>query len=393
MVKKLTPLSLIFLLSFLMTLHAERPTALIVTGEPSGEELAAWYVKKTNLRSTHDITLVGSEILSQQLRVSRLPGFDDLKNMTILGGLGALSQALITKHFLFRRFVEKIIQLAPSRLILIDFPFVNLRLARAIKKELPQTLITYIAPPELWFWGCWGIDTYLRNYCNECIVLYPHEQAWYTEHHITTQWYGYPYEQAFLPFLTSTPHPAAELALLPGSRPLEVKKTLPLMCAALKNCTTRSQFHVLIAQADAIPDRLILDIIQAHGLENQITLIKQSERTRLSRCFYALTKPGTITLHLALLGVPHAVILKNSWLNAAVLKYLIKPKAFGLPNLLSSTEVSDEFIQEKATPEVLSAHLDKIFLAFQNQTDFYTLRRHQINVFRQAFLNRDQTSN
>ena len=345
MVKKITLLDLIFLLSFLMPLqHATRPTALIVTGEPSGEELAAWYIKKTNLSSSHDITVVGSETLSHHLKVSRLPGFDELKSMTILGGLGALSHALITKHFLFRRLVEKIIQLAPSRLVLIDFPFVNLRLARAIKKALPQTHIIYIAPPELWFWGCWGIDTYLRNYWNECIVLYPHEQAWYSQQHITTQWYGYPYEQDFLPFLTSTTHPAAELALFPGSRPLEVKKTLPLMCSALKRCTTRSQFHIVIAQADAIPDRLILDIVQEHGLENQIMLIKQSERARLSRCFYALTKPGTVTLHLALLGIPHAVILKNSWLNAAVLKYLIKPKAFGLPNLLSSTQVSDEFI-------------------------------------------------
>lgn len=386
MKKKLTTVIIIFIFNGCSFFVLAKNTAMIITGEPSGEELACWYVRKTSLAQTHTITALASKKTLEVISASSLEGFDDLKQVNILRGVGTLFWALISKHLLYRKLVKKIFLDAPDLLVLVDFPWINLRLACALKKMLPATKIVYIAPPELWFWGRWGIDSYLRNYCDERIVLYPQEQLWYSKKNLEVRWLGYPYEDEFYRYLSRNICPIGELALLPGSREAEVKKSLPLMCQALLCSKARDSLNVLIVKSHAIPEKIITDIVSAYGLERKVIILNQNDRERLSFCFYALTKPGTVTLHLALLGVPHAVIFKGSWLTSLILKNLIKPKALGLPNLLSEDPVCEEFLQEHACPRVLAEHIDAVFFAFQNKAESYKLRRNKVDSFRKAFV-------
>ncbi len=390
--KKLTTVIGMFLLFISLPLSAiDRPKAFIITGEQSGEDLARWFVQTTKLDESHNLFIVASKALAEELGINHLDGFESLAGVTILHGVGSLLKELIAQRSTYNRLIQTIIDAKPERLILIDRPWVNVRLARAIKKAAPSISITYAAPPELWFWGCWYIDTILKNYCDELIVLCPHEQAWYAQRGLTTKWLGYPYAQEFEKFLTQEPISTNELALLPGSRLPEVQKSLPLMCEAIKQSKVCDQIKIIVVQAASIPREVIDQIIAQHGLTDKIRIVSHDDKERLSRCFYALTKPGTITLHLALLGVPHAVVFKTSWVNSVILNYIIKPKAFGLPNLLSPTSVCDEFIQETAHVSTLAAHLDEVFLSFKEKGEAYKLRQQKINLFRNAFLKQERT--
>jgi lipid-A-disaccharide synthase len=362
------------------------PIACLITGEQSGEELADWFLRKTELHKTHILHALASKDFCKKLSLHSLDGFDTLRNVNIMGGVGNLCKQFCLQQSTYTKLCDQIIALKPDKVILVDLPWVNLRLARQLKKSLPSTLITFIAPPELWFWGCWRIDKWLQQYCDECIVLYPHEQSWYAAKGIKTTWLGYPYEAEFHSFIEQDPTPTACLALLPGSRELEVLKSLPLMCKAVKQCVNLNNFTIIVIKPPSISEQLLATIIADQGLSNKIKIVQHTDRTQLSHCFYALTKPGTITLHLALLGVPHAVIFKSSWINKIILNYLIQPKALGLPNLLCFEPMCDEFIQEAANPTALAQHLDAVYEAFQKGKSCYKLRRHRVDLFRKAFL-------
>jgi lipid-A-disaccharide synthase len=401
MIKQAMRLSIKFIVVLLLSTviaHAQlnttpivsKETACLITGEQSGEELAAWFLSTTKIHTTYEVHALASDQLLNKFPIANLGDYNDLRDINILNGAWNLFSQVVLQQSTYNRLVRQIVKLNPKKLILIDLPWVNLRLARSVKKILPRTHITFIAPPELWFWGCWGIDKLLKDYCDECIVLYPHEQVWYTTKGIRTTWLGYPYIEEFRSFIEHPRKLKPCLALLPGSRTFEVAKSLPLFCQALKQCSTLGQFEVVVVQANSIEAEQLSQIITQYELQDLVTIIPQADRTRLSSCFYALTKPGTVTLQLALLGIPHAVVFKSSWLSNFIMSHMIKPKAFGLPNLLSEAEVSDEFIQNAATPANLAAHIDAVFSSFKNEAESYKLRRQKVSQFAKAFLEHDK---
>lgn len=361
----------------------------IITGELSGEELAEWFLEKTQIHKTHLVYAVTPNNRLEKFPIIKLKDYKDLAEVNIFNGLSKLLSQIIRQQSTYKKLLTHIIEINPEHLILVDLPWVNLRLARSIKKRFPATHVTFIAPPELWFWGCWGIDKFLKNYCDECIVLYPHEQAWYSAKGVNTSWLGYPHIENFRSFIEQPTTPQSQIALLPGSRPSEIEKNLPLFCKALKKCKTLGEFKIILIQAASIQAQRLSQIIAEENLQDLITIIPQEDRACLSSCFYALTKPGTITLHLALLGIPHAVIFKTSWVNYFILNNIINPKALGLPNLLSDTKVSDEFIQNEASPENLAIHIDAVFSAFKKNAESYTLQRHKVARFAKVFLDHD----
>lgn len=382
--KKLT--TVIFATSFFFCpLWANQKHAVVITGELSGENLCRWFLNKTKLRETHTLTMLASTPLVKELEASPLKDFDELKELTLLNGIGQLVKKLISTYSRFQHLADIISNVAPEKLILIDFPWVNLRLAKIIKKKSPKTFITYIAPPELWFWGTWGIDSYLKKYCDEVIVIYPQEQKWYAKLGLTVHWLGYPYAEKFKN-LSKKESKANTLALLPGSRKFEVEKSLPLMCETIQKCPSANEMNIIVVAASSIDYNDIKEILELHNLSEKIKIVPQDDYESLSSCFYALTKPGTITLELALLGIPHAVIMKHSFINEMILKYVINPQSLGLPNLLSGEKICEEFVQEQATPENIATHLDLIFGSFKNNQNSYTLLREKMDSLRKKII-------
>lgn len=372
---------------YLNSYSSECPAkTVIITGEPSGEELAYWYAKKVKLHAAEEIYILASDTTANKLNAVKLEGFDALKKTNILNGLFPLLKELIQTNSLYRKLEQHILDLQPSKIILIDFPWVNLRLARTIKKHLPKTEIIFIAPPELWFWGCWKIDALLRDFCDSCVVLYPHESDWYKAKNIKATWLGYPYLEEFRSCIGNAQHPLNHLVLLPGSREEEVARFLPIFCKALKKTVMLQECKVFLLKAPSVATEQITAILEKENLHEVIDIIQADEKSRLQNCFYALSKPGTNTLQLALLGVPHAIIFTSSFLSELFLRYIIKPKALSLPNLLSGEPLVDEFRGAQATPEVIAQHLDKLFFAFKNQATSYTLRQQKLDNFRKAFL-------
>ncbi len=89
----------------------------------------------------------------------------------------------------------------------------------------------------------------------------------------------------------------------------------------------------------------------------------------------ALAKSGTVTLELAISGVPMVTAYKVGGLEAFILRRAIKVQSVILANLVIGEEVIPEFLQEDCTAENLAGALRAI-LAHTPE------RRRQVEAFR-----------
>jgi lipid-A-disaccharide synthase len=64
----------------------------------------------------------------------------------------------------------------------------------------------------------------------------------------------------------------------------------------------------------------------------------------------ALAKPGTVTLEIALLGIPFVVTTRVNRLTAFLIRRLVRVSSYTMPNLIAGRAIVPEFLQEDADP-------------------------------------------
>lgn len=343
-----------------------------VAGEVSGDRLAAWYVRFLKRHGREfDIEAIGGDALkAENVRL-----YERLETLNVTGIVEVVRH--IPKLLrLMRNLCDHIVHNAVDEVIVVDFPGFNLRLIQRLKQYAPNIKITYLSPPQLWCWGAWRLAT-LEKYCDKIVVLYPFEVAWYAERGVLVEWIGSPVQEMLQPYRQEQHKKTPTIAILPGSRPSEVTTLLPIFLRAARIILHKyPTVRFVIPQAPSISGSMIDELIKKHALDDvwaSVDVINDGDNryNQLARCCAALSKPGTVTLELALLEVPTVVGYKTSWLTYQIAKRLVTVAYMGLPNLLTGGGAGPECIQDDCTPEVLAAKLDEIYNAFSNGDGLY----------------------
>ena len=125
--------------------------------------------------------------------------------------------------------------------------------------------------------------------------------------------------------------------------------------------------------ASTINKTIVTDILKTNNIEKDVTLIENENEkyNELSKCCLALTKPGTVTLELALLGIPAIVAFKTSWLSYFIGKAVVSIEYMSLPNLFANKEIYKEHIQTTFTEKILSEELNSNYLNFIKKNKQY----------------------
>ncbi|MCF7899412.1 lipid-A-disaccharide synthase [Candidatus Babeliales bacterium] len=361
-----------------------------VSGEVSGDRLGAWYLKR--LKQDYEaiqVTAIGGHFL--QNAGAKL--YKNLEELNIVG----VSEIIKKIPFIFKflkNLKEYILQNNFEEIVLIDFPGFNLRLAKALKKANPKIKITYLSPPQTWIWGKWRIKK-LKKYCDELIVLYPFEVEWYKKYGLNTFYFENPvysklkesFEkwQVDQEFLKNKKN---QIAIIPGSRTSEIKKLLPFVVEIIKkinNSWPDLKIVLPIAQSfsyDFIEKELKKLFGEQYNFFRKNIILVQDEKEKLkllSQCCLAITKPGTVTLELALLKVPSIVFYKTSWLTYFLARPLIKVKYMSLPNLLLNKLVFEEFIQQDCKINNIFKYFSKLYEDFLYNSHVY--QKYQKDLF------------
>jgi lipid-A-disaccharide synthase len=139
---------------------------------------------------------------------------------------------------------------------------------------------------------------------------------------------------------------APSIVLLPGSRPTELKKHLPVFREALRliRATKPGTRAVMVLPEQVTP------LARQMGLPEDVA-VQNNLADALARADLAIAKSGTVTLECAYFGVPTVVMYKTSALTFAIAKRIVQVKWAAMPNILANEEVFPEFVQSAATAE------------------------------------------
>ena len=200
----------------------------------------------------------------------------------------------------------------------IDFPDFNFRLAAAVRK-LGIPIIYYISP-QLWAWRSSRMRV-MKRIADRVLVIFPFEEQIYRDAGVPVQFVGHPLvdlaraqepKDSFLRELGSTPSRPI-VALLPGSRPNEVERLLPVMREAVRPISDRLPgVQFVIARAPSLDDGLFSNVMW-DSVEPALVLARTDDVLAIADV--VITASGTATVQAALHGRPMVVVYQLSPLS------------------------------------------------------------------------------
>lgn len=246
---------------------------------------------------------------------------------------------------------EDILRFRPDVLVLIDYPGFNLRIAEWAKSQ--GVKVCYYISPQVWAWKEGRVKK-IREIVDKMLVILPFEVPFYERWNYGVTYVGHPLiEVVEAERAKPLPAPLSAkpiIALLPGSRAMEIRQKLPVMLAAAKNFP---DYQAIIAGAPAQPDALYEELMGDTGA----ILIRNQTYDVLRQARAALVTSGTATLETALFGVPQIVCYRGNPISYQLAKRFIKVKYISLVNLILDRPAVPERIQHELTEEMLVGDL------------------------------------
>ena len=326
------------------------PKIMLVAGEVSGDIHAA------NLVSDMRILMPGlqvSAVCGERLRaagVNCLASTEELAHM----GLVEVIRELPRIRALMNRLVAHADRNRPDLAVLVDSPDFNLRLARRLKK-IGIPVVLYVSP-QLWAWRK-GRVRQVRRLAREVLCILPFETDFYGRHQVPARYVGHPLvddlqREGILG--GSVDHKPGRLALMPGSREMEVRALLPAMIGALRLMPGEVVDDAVLIEAPGISGAVdsVLGTTEADTRLRRVS--GKSRRRELAGSDLALTASGTATLECALLDVPMIVGYRLKPLSWWLAKLLVNVPHVALVNLILEDRAVPEVLQDRWNPEVLA---------------------------------------
>ncbi|MEY4596326.1 MAG: hypothetical protein RLZZ506_742 [Bacteroidota bacterium] len=316
------------------------PFVYIVCGEASGDLhaanlVAAWKTHNPNVTFK---AWGGDRLAAQGVQIDQ-----HISTMSFMG-FWEVIQNLGTIRRQFKKLQATLLQQKPAVLVLVDYPGFNLRMAKWAHDH--DIKVLYYISPTVWAWKQNRVYQ-IQKYVAQLYCILPFEPAFYARFGIDVSYFGHPLQDEIASYQkagsAALVFDKPILALLPGSRPQELEKKLPLMLAAAAHFEATHQ--IAIACAASIP----LETYRAYCPNEAIYLSTAHTYDLLSCAELALVTSGTATLETALFNVPQVVCYKGSALSIWLAKKLVKIKYISLVNLILDRSAVPELIQEDCT--------------------------------------------
>lgn len=322
----------------------------IVCGEASGDLhaanlVAAWKNIKPQLQFK---AWGGDRLAAQGVAIEQ-----HISAMSFMGFLEVLLN-IKTINRQFKQLKQSLLAQKPDLLVLVDYPGFNLRMAKWAQEHGIKVL--YYISPTVWAWKQSRVYT-IQKHVTKLYCILPFEPEFYNRFGIDVAYFGHPlkdeiehYQQKSRPVISAKPI----LALLPGSRPQELKTKLPLMLEAAAHF--KSSHQIAVACIASISP----DVYQTYCKGYDVQLSTGHTYDLLAVAELALVTSGTATLETALFKVPQVVCYKGSAISIWLAKKLVKIQYISLVNLILQKNAVCELIQEDCTVANMQAELKKI---------------------------------
>jgi lipid-A-disaccharide synthase len=343
---------------------------LVVAGEASGDRAAASVLSKLGRVPAFGmgggaLERVGLSLVAD-LRTATAMGVSEVASRAYGIGLawGKLRAAIYRRR--------------PAAALLVNYTEFNARLARSLWEA--GTRVLWYGAPQIWAWRP-GRATPLRRHLDRLAVMLPFEEPIWRELGVDAHYVGHPaledrrgpeHRAAARELLGLTPF-AWAVAILPGSRPHEVRRLLePMLLGYEAVRRDRASVDARVLLAPSLDDRT-REWAAAVAYEAGVEAVDVDSRAGVAYVLpafdAALCASGTASLECALARVVPIVCYRVGWAAEVGARALLRTPWVALPNVLLGREAFPELLQRNAAPsriaEVLAHVLDtrEAFLA------------------------------
>ena len=328
----------------------------IIAGEASGDLHASNLVAEIKKKDKKaEFRGCGGDLMKAQ-------GVDLLKHYRTMAYMGFVEVAVNLRKVLGNISLCKkdIVDYQPDIVILVDYPGFNLRIADFAHKK--GFKVVYYISPQIWAWKRRRVHKIKRS-VDKMLVILPFEEEFYKRYGVDVTFVGNPLLDELAKVGTgnrsiflrrnSLGERREIIALLPGSRRQEVKRTLPVM---IKVASHFRDYQFVVAGVSSLDRSLYKDIMG----QSDVFFVENQTYELLQNSSAALVTSGTATLETALFSIPEVVCYKATNFSYRLAKWMIKVRFISLVNLIMDREVVKELIQGDLNEDNLVKELDQL---------------------------------
>lgn len=338
----------------------EEPHFLIIAGEASGDLHGAKLVQALfDIYPRARFTGMGGIRMQEA-------GVNTLFDIARMGAVGLVEIFADFGHYfqVYRALKKEIASRKYTAVILIDYPTLNLRLAKHSRRyDCP---VYYFISPQVWAWRKGRIKD-IRKSVKKMFVILPFEEQMYRQEGVDAEFLGHPFidmvnptrtrEESFQKF--SLDSDLKTVGLFPGSRMNEINFLFDeILGAAEKIKKELGECQFLLPIAESIDFDMIHRKLAPNALD--VKILKGEAYDVMNTCDALILASGSVTLEAGIIGCPMVIIYKLNPLTYWLALILVNTPFYGLVNIVAGKGVAPELIQSEANSENIAAETLKI---------------------------------
>lgn len=329
----------------------------IIAGETSGDLHGANLIKALKTEDPEAVfKIVGGNLMEAAADQKALIHTSEMAFMGFVEVLKNLNT--IAKNL--KKVKSDIQSFQPDTVILIDFPGFNLKIA-AFAKQLGIKTCYYISP-KIWAWNQGRVHK-IKKIVDHMFCILPFEVDFYKKFGMKVDYVGNPLLDAITTYNYNPDFRSKNnlndqpiIALLPGSRKMEIENILPDM---VELYFAFPKHQLVIAGAPNFDT----EYYRPYLGDLNIPIVFDQTYDLLKNAEAAVVTSGTATLETGILKVPQVVVYKANPISVWLAKKLIKVKFISLVNLINGYLSVIELIQKDCNPSNIRDEIGKITAA------------------------------
>ena len=333
------------------------PNIYLVAGEPSGDILGDQLIKELSKRfNSPNFYGVGGP----KMKENNFESLFDMSEITFFGILPVLKNLI----FLINKIdmvVKDIIEKKPDIVILIDSPDFNHRVAKKIKKRLPNLNVVCYVAPSVWAWRQGRAKKMSKSFTHLLSII-PFEVDFFNKYGLKTTYVGHPVTKVIDNLnesrLVDEYHLNNEklVIYLPGSRKGEVERHSPIMMQSINELKKiYPKINILIIAASNQ-----IELVKNNFPNIQIVSNDKDKFLLFKKADVACAASGTVTLELGICETPTIVTYKMDNFTWFFVSRLVNVKFVSLVNLILGRESSKELLQNEFSSDNVVKELKKL---------------------------------
>jgi lipid-A-disaccharide synthase len=318
----------------------------VLTGEPSGDKLAATVISRLKLLNPEIQYL---SVGGTHLKNLGIKSIYDLKEITYLGFTSVLFNIFKIKSKI-NKTVDEIIKFKPDILLSVDSPDFTLRVAEKVKSKNNDIKTVHYVAPQVWIWRKNRVKK-IKKFIDHILLLFEFEKKYFEVENIKNTFVGHPlieHKNSNKIFIGNMlPKNKKIISLFPGSRKSEINILLPILLDFIKLMNKKYKNYFFYFHSTEESKSFILETVKNLNFENIDIIADENIKSKiLSRSIFAVSKSGTVSLQICNFKIPSIIIYKLSFINFMIFKMLVNVKFANIINIINNREVIPELLQK-----------------------------------------------